>query len=75
MTHDLARQIRDSIDDLILNAATKAGFWTDGENYHLDPHAEIDLTHKLYDFSDELISDLLMMIAIDYFKSSNAENH
>jgi hypothetical protein len=73
MSYQIAKQIQESLDEMIYDAATKCGFWTDGENYSLEEHQKIDLTHKLYEFSDELLSSFMMMVAINHFDKNNPQ--
>lgn len=73
MTYQFAKQIHESLDEIIYDAATKCGFWTDGENFSLEEHQKIDLTHKLYEFTDEILSSFLMLIAIEYFNTKNPQ--
>lgn len=61
------------MDEIVYDAATKCGFWTDGDNFSLDEHQKIDLTHKLYEFTDEILSSFMLMIAIEHFNKSNPQ--
>jgi hypothetical protein len=67
MSYDIAKQIADSIDDMVLDAAQKAGFWSDGVNCSITPDQYEDLTQMLYEFADEILSKYTMMIAIHRF--------
>lgn len=73
MSYQLAKQIQESMDEIVYDAATKCGFWTDGENFSLEEHQKIDLTHKLYEFTDEILSSFMMMIAIEHFNTKNPQ--
>ena len=61
------------MDEIVYDAAMKCGFYTDGENYSLEEHQKIDLTHKLYEFTDEILSSFMMMIAIEHFNAKNPQ--
>ena len=73
MSYQFAKQVQEAMDDIVFDAATKCGFWTDGDNFSLDEHQKVDLTHKLYEFSDEILSSFLMMIAIEHFNNNNLQ--
>lgn len=73
MSYQFAKQVQEAMDDIVFDAATKCGFWTDGDNFSLDEHQKVDLTHKLYEFSDEILSSFLMMIAIQHFNNNNPQ--
>ena len=70
MSYDLAKQISESLDDMIHDSATECGFWTDGESLCVGEHGEIDVTDQLHDFANELLSKFTMMIAITHFNKN-----
>ena len=71
MSYDIAKQIEDSLDEMIFDAAFASGFGVNGENFYLSEHT--DLKDLLYGFADELLSKYTMMIAIHRFDYGNKQ--
>jgi len=73
MSYYLAKQINEAFPEIIHDSAVNSGFWTDGESLSLGEHGEIDVTDKLHDFADELMSKIMLMIAINHFNTDNPQ--
>lgn len=70
MSYQVAKQIQESLDEMIHDSAVDSGFWTDGESLSVGEHGEIDVTDMLHDFANELLSKYTMMVAITYFNKT-----